>query len=232
MRYKILDTRDSITIRDTKDNTYKYCPGTDTVFTIQGDGSDVEITDGIYASVRNFCRNECPETIGFLDIRPGDTVLVRDTESHDGCRHRIKVNDKDFDAEFATATNPAGVRYYGDDLDEDDWGDDFITVVDEDGFIRVLGTFDLLADDIIDKCARLPKDEDTIIDRFGINSDLTLHIHKDCDFNPDTGEFNLVSVSTEQNGKFVDDTGDLYVTDNTLYRELDRIYHYKDFQTF
>lgn len=24
MRYKILDTRDSITIRDAKDNTYKY----------------------------------------------------------------------------------------------------------------------------------------------------------------------------------------------------------------
>ena len=46
-----------------------------------------------------------------------------------------------------------------------------------------------------------------------------------------TDEFNLVTCSTYKDGKIVDSTDDIHVTDGSLYRELDRIYH-NDFRKF
>lgn len=86
---------------------------------------------------------------------------------------------------------------------------------------------------IIDYCNDLLSDEKLEVFEFGQNCDLVLHIYKDADFNPDVDKdcWNIVRVHTAQNGEWVDDTEDTYVTDGSLYRELERIYNYQDFGT-
>lgn len=84
---------------------------------------------------------------------------------------------------------------------------------------------------IVDYCKDLLSDEKLEVYEFGENCDLVLHIYKDEDYSSDTGEFNLVCISTAKNGKFVDDTGDTHVLDGSLERELGRINEYKDFST-
>lgn len=84
---------------------------------------------------------------------------------------------------------------------------------------------------IVDYCKDLLSDEKLEVYEFGENCDLVLHIYKDEDYNPDTGEFNLVCISTAKDGKFVDDTGDTHVLDGSLEKELERINAYKDFST-
>lgn len=68
---------------------------------------------------------------------------------------------------------------------------------------------------------------------FGKNNDLVLHIYKDeeYDASKDKDYSNLVRISTAKNGKWVDDTEDIYVTDGSLYRELERINSYVKFPT-
>ena len=78
---------------------------------------------------------------------------------------------------------------------------------------------------IIDHCEILNADEKLEVLGFGQEADLTLHIQKDTDYCRKTDEFNLVTCSTYRNGKSVDDTSDVHVTDGSLNRELDRIYH-------
>ena len=86
-------------------------------------------------------------------------------------------------------------------------------------------------DDIISKCFVLSPDCELTINNFGSNEDLTLYIHKDCNYKPeiDKEDWNIVTISTKQNEQWVDDTGNVHVSD--LYRELERIYHYKNFRT-
>ena len=88
-------------------------------------------------------------------------------------------------------------------------------------------------DTIIDYCNDLTANEKLEVFEFGKNCDLVLHIYKDEEYNPekDKDYSNLVRISTAQNGEWVDDTGDTYVTDGTLYRELERIWNYRDFAT-
>lgn len=88
-------------------------------------------------------------------------------------------------------------------------------------------------DTIIDYSNDLLPDEKLEVFEFGKNCDLVLHIYKDEEFNPDIDKdySNLVTISTAQNGEWVDDTEDIYVTDDSLYRELERIYNYQDFET-
>ena len=40
-----------------------------------------------------------------------------------------------------------------------------------------------------------------------------------------------MTISTARDGKFVDDTDDVYVSDGSLDRELKRINEYRDFAT-
>ena len=84
---------------------------------------------------------------------------------------------------------------------------------------------------IVDYCKDLLSDEKLEVYEFGENCDLVLHIYKDEDYNPDTGEFNLVRISTAKDGEFVDDTEDTHVLDGSLEKELERINAYKDFST-
>lgn len=88
-------------------------------------------------------------------------------------------------------------------------------------------------DTIIDYCNDLLPDEKLEVFEFGKNCDMVLHIYKDEDFNPDVGKncWNLVRIHTALNGKWVDDTEDIFVSDGSLYKELERIYNYKDLAT-
>lgn len=86
---------------------------------------------------------------------------------------------------------------------------------------------------IIEACDNLQAEDTMVVTEFGVNKDLELHINKDCDYHPDedADAYNMVQISTNQNDEWVDDTGDTYVTDGSLYRELERIYNYRDFRT-
>lgn len=85
--------------------------------------------------------------------------------------------------------------------------------------------------EVIAVCEFLKADEEFVIESFGENEDLTLYIHKDCNYNPDIDKnvWNIVTISTKKDEKWVDDTGDVHVS--KLYDTLERIYHYKDFET-
>lgn len=76
---------------------------------------------------------------------------------------------------------------------------------------------------IVEMCKALELDNDLTIKWFGKNGDLKLYIHKNYD--SDT----LVSISTSQNGKFVDDVNDISM--DKLYLQLIRIYNYVNFRT-
>ena len=84
---------------------------------------------------------------------------------------------------------------------------------------------------IIDYCNDLEADEKLEVYEFGKECDLVLHIYKDSDFNPEKSKdaYNLVTIHTARDGKWADDTEDTYVSDGSLYRELERIYSYHDF---
>lgn len=72
----------------------------------------------------------------FLDIKVGDKVIVYDEYSHDYLEHIIKVDSIEYDKDWITETNPKGVHCFGTDLQEEDWGDDYITHIDEGNFCR------------------------------------------------------------------------------------------------
>lgn len=86
---------------------------------------------------------------------------------------------------------------------------------------------------IIDYCNDLDAGEKLEVFEFGKDCDLVLHIYKNEEFDreKDGNLYNLVTISTARNGAWVDDTGDVFVTDGELYRELVRISKYKDFHT-
>lgn len=88
-------------------------------------------------------------------------------------------------------------------------------------------------DTIIDYCNDMEANEKLEVYEFGQDNDLVLHIYKDEQFNAekDKNYANIVRISTAQNGSWVDDTEDIYVTDGSLYRELERINNYKNLAT-
>jgi hypothetical protein len=81
-------------------------------------------------------------------------------------------------------------------------------------------------DTIINYCNDLAANEKLEVFEFGKNNDLVLTIFKDEDFDAskDKDAWNLVMISVAKDGKYVEDTGDIYVTDDSLYKELERIY--------
>ena len=86
---------------------------------------------------------------------------------------------------------------------------------------------------IVKCCNDLSSDEKLEVFGFGKNNDLVLHIYKDeeYDTSKDKDYSNLVRISTAKDGKWVDDTEDIYVTDGSLHRELERINNYENFST-
>ena len=85
-------------------------------------------------------------------------------------------------------------------------------------------------EEIADICDKLDAEEKATIFEFGSEGDLVLHIYKDCEYHGND-DFNIVTIHTAQNGEWVDDTGDIYVADGSLHKELERIWNYRDFAT-
>ena len=79
----------------------------------------------------------------FKDIKVGDIVVVYDEYSHDYNEHILKVNSIEYEKEYVTEYNPNGMICYGIDLEEE-WGDDYITVVTESNFVRMTEDTDRL----------------------------------------------------------------------------------------
>lgn len=73
----------------------------------------------------------------FKDIEVGDIVIAYDEYSHDYNEHIIKIDSIEYDKENVTENNPAGMICYGTDLEEEEWGDDFITVVTAGNFVCI-----------------------------------------------------------------------------------------------
>ena len=83
-------------------------------------------------------------------------------------------------------------------------------------------------DAIIDYCDGLDANDELEVFDFGKNNDLVLTIFKDEDYDAskDKDAWNLVTITVKADGKYVEDTDDIYVTDGSLYRELKRIHDY------
>ena len=72
----------------------------------------------------------------FLDLQPGDVVVVRDIYSHDSIPYKFKINSVERDKGFVTETNPNGIHYCGDCFDP--IGDEYFVSVDESNFEEFL----------------------------------------------------------------------------------------------
>ena len=91
-------------------------------------------------------------------------------------------------------------------------------------------------DGIVERCDDMEAEDVLVVYDFGKNGDLLLNIYKDEEYRG--GDYyNIVRIYTDQlNPEMqvlepVDDTGDIYVTDGSLERELERIWNYDDFFT-
>ena len=86
---------------------------------------------------------------------------------------------------------------------------------------------------IVNVCHTMMANDELVVHAFGSNQDLTLHLYKDEDYNAavDAEYSDMVFIVTTQNGQAVDDTEDTYVTDGSLYKELERIWNYEAFKT-
>lgn len=89
----------------------------------------------------------------FLDIKVGDNVTVYDEYSHDYVQHILRVDSIEYDKEYITDTNPKGMICYGTDLEEKEWGDDYITQVTESNFCGFYTIECPLGGDETDDCA-------------------------------------------------------------------------------
>ena len=92
---------------------------------------------------------------------------------------------------------------------------------------------------IIEWCDGLDAEDYLYVWDFGANGDLKLEILKDSDYDRDvdSDKWNMVRIYTLQINsdgilELVDDTEDTYVTDGSLYRELERIWNYEDFGSY
>ena len=92
----------------------------------------------------------------FLDIKIDDKVIVWDEYSHDYSEHILKVDSIEYDKDLMTETNPKGMHCFGTDLQEDEWGDDYITQIHEGNFCRIVEEREHLW--VCDQCLRAIED--------------------------------------------------------------------------
>jgi hypothetical protein len=76
----------------------------------------------------------------FTEIKVGDRVKCYDEYTHDYNEHEVIVTNIDYESEYATETNPKGMICYGDDVDKEYWGDEYIETVTESNFTRIMRT--------------------------------------------------------------------------------------------
>lgn len=72
----------------------------------------------------------------FTDIKAGDEVVVFDEYSHDYIEHTIKITSVENDPDYITETNIAGLHFYGEDVNYQEYEEDYISNVHEGNFVR------------------------------------------------------------------------------------------------
>lgn len=98
-------------------------------------------------------------------------------------------------------------------------------------------TFNGSKDEIIERVDTLAEDlgpeKKLVVENFGKDQNMVLHIYKDSEFDPDEDpEYsNLVSMATTIDDEAVDDLEDTFVTDGEFRGELERIWEHKDLHT-
>lgn len=73
----------------------------------------------------------------FKNIQIGNIVIAYDEYSHDYTEHRVKIESIEYEDEYITSENPDGMICYGTDLEEEEYGDDYISVVTEGNFCGI-----------------------------------------------------------------------------------------------
>lgn len=71
----------------------------------------------------------------FQDLAIGDIAVVTDEYAHDYTEHSIVIKSVEHDKDCVTSENPNGLVYYGNDVDETEFGDDYITRVGEENYL-------------------------------------------------------------------------------------------------
>lgn len=74
----------------------------------------------------------------FFKIKVGDKVVIFNEYSPEHNEHIIKIKGVEYSEHWSTETNPKGMHCYGDDLEPEKWGDDYLTQVHEGNFIRII----------------------------------------------------------------------------------------------
>lgn len=100
--------------------------------------TDIEQICDYISDVTGFCHEGFNIEKDFLDIEVGDEVICYDEYAHDYLEHRLKITGMEFDIEGITESNPLGIVFYGEDVDENEWGDDYLTRITEINFVRFL----------------------------------------------------------------------------------------------
>ena len=107
----------------------------------------------------------------FLDIEIGDIVVVYDEYAHGFVKHILKVDSVEYHEDWITETNPKGMHFFGTDLQEEEWGDDYITQIHEGNFFKFVKEREHLH--VCDHCYA------AIISREGTRPTLTHYIDSD-----------------------------------------------------
>lgn len=103
---------------------------------------DDAITDAVSDKTGWLVRGLSWKPVGpndFLNVKVGDIVICYDEYGHDYVEHTLKITSVEFDDEYKTDTNPDGKVCYGDELDKEAFGDDYLTVVTESNFTGIRG---------------------------------------------------------------------------------------------
>lgn len=134
---------------------------------------DEEVCSVPYILYRSDVSFEDDENIkkNFLDIEVGDIVVVEDDYSHDYSTHILKIDSIEYHEDWSSETNPKGMHCFGTDLQEEEWGDDYITQVYESNFLRFVKKRKNLH--VCDHCLA------AIASREGTQPTLTHHIDSD-----------------------------------------------------
>lgn len=73
----------------------------------------------------------------FAGVQVGDIIFCSDECARDYTTHIVQVNSIECDDEYVTDTNPLGMICYVTDLEEEEWGDDYIGNVTEATYVRL-----------------------------------------------------------------------------------------------
>lgn len=74
----------------------------------------------------------------FFSLKVGDAIAAFDPYSRDCNIHKVAIESIEYNEENITKENPEGMTCYGRDIEEEEWGDDYLAVVTPENFLQKL----------------------------------------------------------------------------------------------